>query len=113
MKLVYIFAAFMVTLSACATNPVKPATRVDGSSEESTTASLQQIYKENERHDVCLLQTAIVRIQVGDKEQQVAATGNKDARPTSLGSKINGMTYSEIIAFSQKYPDKVQGLCRN
>lgn len=109
-RLVLIIA--ILALSACATTP-KSQVRIEGTTEESTTTSLQSMYASLGNRDKCLLQSAILRIQVGDKEQQEVLTKDKSAQATPLGPKINGLSYEEIIALSQKYPDKVLSLCRN
>jgi len=87
--------------------------RIDGATQETTTASIQAMYAAHGNRETCLLQTAILRIQIGDKAEQVAKTGDKNAAPTPLGPKIDGMTYKEVIKFSKKYPEKVKGLCRD
>ena len=87
--------------------------RIDGHSQDSTAAGIQAMYAAHDDRDKCLLETAILRIQVGDQAAQAARTGDAHAQATPLGPKIDGMTYDQILAFSQKYPDKVKGLCRN
>ena len=87
--------------------------RIDGHSQDSTAAGIQAMYAAHDNRDKCLLETAILRIQVGDQAAQAARTGDRHAQATPLGPKINGMTYGQILEFSQKYPDKVKGLCRN
>lgn len=112
MKAAVLLSSVILVLSACATGP-QSKVRIDGTSDASTTASLKAMYADLGNRDICLLQTAIVRIQIGDQAQQEAATGDDNAKATPLGPKINGMTYDEIISLSQKYPDKVQAMCRD
>jgi len=115
----YFLAVLMLVLCGCAfaasdsTGAPASEVRIDGASADSLTASLHAMYAQHGNREKCLLQTAILRIQVGDRDQKIASTGNKDAVADPLGPKINGMTYGEVIAFSEKYPAKVQGLCRD
>jgi hypothetical protein len=111
MKRAILVLTTLIVVSGCALGPSRQP-RVNGKSDVTTTASLKAIYAQHSDYEICLLQTAIIRIQVGDKAEQEAKTGAKNAKATPLGAKINGMTYDEIISFSQKYPDKVTGLCR-
>lgn len=99
-------------LGACSSTPSDDV-RINGATKETTTSGLKAMYAQSGNKETCELQVAILRIQVGDKNKQVAKTGDKDAMPTSLGPKINGMNYSEIITLSQKYSTNVVGFCRN
>jgi hypothetical protein len=115
----YIFAVLMLALcggaSAASDNTAASPSevRIDGSSADTVTASLHAMYAQHGNREKCLLETAILRIQLGDRDQKIASTGNKSAVPDPLGPKINGMTYGQVIALSEKYSAKVQGLCRD
>lgn len=112
MKAAVLLSVIVLVLCACATGP-KSQVRIDGTSEESTAASLKALQARLGNRDTCLLHAAILRIQIGDRAQQEEATGDESATATPLGPKINGMAYDEIIALAQQYPNKVRTVCRH
>jgi hypothetical protein len=113
MKARVILISLMLLLQlGCVATQTRSETRVDGSTQETTDASLKKIFKEHSNKERCFLHAAILQIQLGDKEEQIAATGDDDALPTPLGTKIDGMNYEEILTFSKSYPTKVKPLCR-
>lgn len=87
--------------------------RVDGTSEETTSTTLQAIYAQHTRKDVCLLQAAIVNIAIGEKAKRDQANGGEETPPVPIGVYINGLTYKEILRRSKTYPQMVTPICRN
>ena len=99
----------MIILAGCATG--KGVMRVDGSSQESTNASLKLMSESLSVQDRCRLQAAILRIQIGDASAWKA--GNTEAKEKSdpLGTMLDKMSFQQIIELSQQYPDKAGSTC--
>lgn len=86
--------------------------RIDGSSQETTNKSLQQLSDSLPSHDRCLLQAAILRIQLGDSDTWKAGDTERKEKTNPLGSMIDGMTFQNILDLSQRYPDKAGNPCK-
>lgn len=88
--------------------------RVDGSTPETTSTTIHAIYAQHSHREICLLQSALLNIAVGEKNKRASAgvEGPNDQAP-SIGTFINGLDYDEIIAKSRDYPQKVMALCRD
>jgi len=113
MKIITILITTFILYGCFGSNTTKSQTRVNGATEETTIRTIKKIYSEQGNKNTCLLQAAIMRIQIGDRAQQIKKTGNKDAVSTPLGPKIHGMNYDEIINYSKNYPNAVTPLCRD
>lgn len=99
-----------IAMGGCATD--KPATlRIDGSTQENTSKSLQQMSASLSPYDLCRLKAAILRIQIGDTSSWKAGHAEQRDNADPLGAIIDGMTFPQIIDLSQRYPDKVGSSC--
>ncbi len=92
-----------MAITACATTHSPPPT-IDGSSKESTEASLQQMMASLSNKEHCLLQAAVIRIRLGNP---ILNAGNK------FGEALNGLTSKQIMMLSEQYPPKVIPLCKD
>lgn len=100
-----------IAMGGCATD--KPTTlRIDGSTQENTSKSLQQMSAALSPYDRCRLKAAILRIQIGDTSSWKANHAEQQDNVDPLGAMIDGMTFPQIIDLSQRYPDKVGSSCR-
>lgn len=99
-----------LTQVGCATGGT--AIRIDGSSQEKTNNSLKQMSESLSPYDLCRLKAAILRIQIGDTSSWNASNKAQQDNSDPLGAIINGMTFTQIIDHSQRYPDKVGSSCR-
>ena len=108
-------AAVLLALAAGGVSTVAFAsnggTRVDGSTEQSTMTSLQQIMSEHGKKEKCLLQAALINIQIGRQVAPSSAADGKGAAPKPLRTVLNGMTYDQIIALARTYPPRVAPVC--
>ena len=52
--------------------------------------------------DQCLLQLAIIGIQMDSKHQNEQATGSKDATAAPMSETIGGLSFEEILRKSQR-----------
>jgi hypothetical protein len=117
MKLGALVAAAMIILATilggCASNSVNEGVkRIDGSSRTATSNSLKQMSGALPNYERCLLQAAILRIQLGDADSAKAVNGNQNENTDPLGTMINGMTYQQILDLSQRYPDTAGHSCK-
>jgi hypothetical protein len=110
MKFYAILVCFLLLVNGSVAASGK--TKIDGSTEQTTTASIQTMRADLSNKENCLLSTALLRIQIADQKKIATETGNADASASAVGPKISGMTYSQIIAFSETFPPGVVGLCR-
>ncbi|HEY2344671.1 MAG TPA: hypothetical protein VGH80_02175 [Xanthomonadaceae bacterium] len=99
-------------ISSGASRPAAGA-RIDGSTDETTTSSLQAIRHGLSNRENCLLSSALMRIQIADQRKRAQESGNKDAVAGPIGPRITGMTYEQIIAYSETFPASITALCRN
>lgn len=86
--------------------------RIDGSSQEKTNKSLKQMSESLSPYDLCRLKAAILRIQIGDTSSWKASNNDQQDNSDPLGAIINGMSFTQIIDLSQRYPDKVGSSCQ-
>ncbi len=99
----------VATLAACANT--KADFRVDGSSATSTEKSVMKINRalsERQRLEFAL---ALMRIQLSDMNSVIDLLNNKSLQSTNyahLATKINGLTYQEIMDLAQKSEVKVE-----
>ncbi|HEY1632932.1 MAG TPA: hypothetical protein VGF56_16560 [Rhizomicrobium sp.] len=107
-----LFVAAMAGLALLASVAQADESKVDGSTPETTSASLHAITGQHSNREICLLQAALINITVGENDKHDAAA-DKSAPTPSLGSIINGMTYDEVIDKSRDYPSKITALCRD
>jgi hypothetical protein len=117
MKLGALVAAAMIILATilggCASNSVnEDVKRIDGSSRTATSNSLKQMSGSLPNYERCLLQAAILRIQLGDADSARVVNGNQNENTDPLGTMINGMTFQQILDLSQRYPDKAGHSCK-
>lgn len=97
------------TLAACANT--KAEFRVDGSSAASTEQSVLKINRvltERQRIEFAM---ALMQIQLSEMESVYDLLNNKSLQSTNyayLATKINGMTYQEIIALATQSKVKIE-----
>jgi hypothetical protein len=108
-RIFLLFLFLIISLPVSANSKAK----IDGSTEETTTTSIQAMRSELSNKENCLLSTALFRIQIADQKKIAQETGNADATASPIGPKISGMTYKQIIAFSETFPASITGLCRD
>jgi len=77
---------------------------IDGSTKETTVASLKKMQNSLGNKDRCFLQSGMIRISLGDPSLK---EGNK------LGEKIDGLNADQVIALSEKYDVNIVNLCRD
>jgi hypothetical protein len=87
--------------------------RVDGTTPETTSATLHAIYAQHSHREICLLQAAFINIAVGEKAKREAAGADPKTQDADFDAILNGLDYDEIIAKSRDYPPKVTALCRD
>lgn len=113
MKFLALFIAVILSISGCASRGGNSdVMRIDGSSQTSTNQSLQKMAEAQPNYERCLLQAAILRIQLGDASMWKAGNAEQNEKANPLGLLINGMTYPQIIELSQRYPDKAGNSCK-
>jgi hypothetical protein len=96
----------MFLLAACASTPSALKTfRFDGRTERTTKESNSEIMSHLSNRGKAEYLAALVRIQTFDRDQRRKTDPN--AKPGSLGEKINGMTYEQIMEYSRTFPDNV------
>lgn len=108
--------AMIILLTAfggCASSGGVTVMRIDGSSQQATSNSLKLMSESLSSHERCLLQAAILRIQLGDASMWKAGNAEHNEQANPLGSLISGMTFKQIIELSQRYPDKAGNSCTN
>ncbi|AXQ31349.1 hypothetical protein D0B54_22855 [Solimonas sp. K1W22B-7] len=54
----------------------------------------------------CMLLNAVARVSIGENEQ-AKLTGHRN----DVNALVKGLTYPEIVALSQRYPDKASRPC--
>ena len=100
----------LLVLSACANTP-EPLT-IDGSSPESTKQSIAQMSKRLPRGSQVEFQIALMLIQWSETKSVTDLIGSNTLAGTldyeNLGSKINGMTYEQILELAEKSPVKAK-----
>ena len=104
-----VVVGLIALLSACAT--VKGDFRVDGSSAESTRNGIETISNKlsmNERVNLMVALMAIQFSNVKSAHEVVADKSLQNANYDNIGSKINGLTYKEILELAKKSPTKVE-----
>jgi hypothetical protein len=117
MKLEALVTAAMIVLltmlGGCASTSVhKDEKRIDGSSRTATSNSLKQLSESLPGYERCLLQAAILRIQLGDADTAKIVNASPNENNDPLGAMINGMSYRQILDLSQRYPDKAGHSCK-
>jgi len=107
MKNIVLNAALLCLLGCTSTGSStrsEGAMKVDGATKESTDRSLKEMMNSLPNRNRCLLQAAVMRIQMGDPEL------NKE---NNLGLKLKNMTSEQVVTLSQEYPEKIVALCRD
>ena len=102
---------FVTVLGGCASG-TGGVMRIDGSSKTATSNSLKQMSESLPNYDRCLLQAAILRIQLGDAGSSKVGNTNQNENTDPLGFMIRGMTFQQILELSQRYPDKAGNSCK-
>lgn len=87
------------------------AIAIDGSTPQTTAATLQTMRSELSPSENCQLTMAITRIQLGDEREAAKETKSAKAPNEPLGPLLNGMTYNEIIKLAQTYTETVRSSC--
>jgi hypothetical protein len=107
--------AFFVALLAVLSAPAfaRSKVKIDGSDGAGFGASVQEMRSGLSNKENCLLSSAFTRIQVADKDRKAKSTGGKDPTPGPLRTKIAGMTYEQIIAYSETFDANVTANCRD
>ena len=108
-----LMAALAASALLCAAAVRADELRVDGTTSDTTSATIHAIYAQHSHKEICLLQSALLNIAVGEKNKRTAAGEDPKANAPDIGTFINGMDYDEIIAKSREYPPKVMALCRD
>ncbi len=103
----FAFAMSGLPMAACAANA---GTRVDGTNEQTAMNTLGKIMSEQGKKGKCLLQAALMNIQIG---RQLVSPGSAGDAPKPLRDLLNGMDYAQILAFSRHYPARVVPVCRD
>ncbi len=103
----------VVACFLCAAPALADELKVDGSTPDTTSASLHAIYAQHGNREICLLQSALINIAVGEKNNRAAKGESQDTPAPAIGTFINGLTYDGIIDKSHDYPSKVTALCRD
>ncbi len=94
-------------LVGCASAPsALQSFRFDGSTEHTTKDSNTEILKHLSNRKGGEYLAALVRIQLYDRAQRRKTDPN--AEPGSLGKKLDGMTYQQIMDYSRQFPDTVK-----
>ncbi|MFN6264437.1 MAG: DUF6694 family lipoprotein [Chromatiaceae bacterium] len=99
----------VATLAACANT--KADFRVDGSSATSTEKSVVKINRALNERQRLEFAVALMRIQLSDMNSVIDLLNNKSLQSTNyayLATKINGLTYQEIMDLAQKSEVKIE-----